>query len=345
MLKLIYSAIEYISKRYYLGFLKDINNYMEVQRLKLKRILERNKDTVFGKEFGFKDISSVSEYRMRVPVLKYKDIEPYIHRIMKGEKNILTSEEVFLLHPTGGSIGMKLIPYTKSLQMEFDMGIFPWLYDVLKNFPDIKRGKTYWVITPSMNIKFPPSKVRIGFLEDNQYFGLYGYIIDKLQAVPKSITKCESLEKFKFLVSLYLLREENLTWLSFWSPTFLLVILDYIRENIEDLIKGIYNGGNISRARFIEKVFLSDMDYASLWKNLVFISCWMSADSKYFAEKLKSIFKYSHFQPKGLLLTEGIVSFPLEDAAGCVISYKSHYYEFLCKESGDLVEMNELEEG
>ncbi len=358
MLKLIYSAIEHISKGYYLSFLKDMNNYIEVQRFKLKRILERNRDTLFGREFGFKDISNISEYRRRVPVLKYKDIEPYIHRIMKGEKDVLTSEDVFLLHPTGGSVGMKLIPYTKSLRREFDMGIFPWLYDVLKNFPDIKSGKAYWVITPSMNIKFPPSKVRIGFLEDNEYFGLYGYIIDKLQAVPHSITKCKFLENFKFLVSLYLLREGNLTWLSLWSPTFLLVILDYICENIEDLVKGIYDGEillpdgntlslkpNIGRARFIERVFSSGMEYANLWKDLRFISCWMSSDSKYFAEKLKRIFKYSHFQPKGLLLTEGIVSFPLEDADGCVISYKSHYYEFLCKDSGDFVEMNELEEG
>jgi len=72
---------------------------------------------------------------------------------------------------------------------------------------------------------------------------------------------------------------------------------------------------------------------------------WMSAESFYSAQRLKKFFSDTYFQPKGLLLTEGIVSFPLEAAEGCVPTYSSHFLEFISENENETLNLWELEEG
>lgn len=53
------------------------------------------------------------------------------------------------MEPTSGSTSSsKLIPYTEGLKREFQAGIKPWIYSLYNNFPEIKKGKSYWSVTP-----------------------------------------------------------------------------------------------------------------------------------------------------------------------------------------------------
>ena len=54
----------------------------------LRRILRDNKDTEFGRRFGFADISSAEEFSKAVPLGEYDDFEEYIQRTYSGEDNI-----------------------------------------------------------------------------------------------------------------------------------------------------------------------------------------------------------------------------------------------------------------
>ena len=46
----------------------------------LLRILEQNKDTEYGRKYGFADIHSIEEYQKKVPVSVYDDYAGYILR-------------------------------------------------------------------------------------------------------------------------------------------------------------------------------------------------------------------------------------------------------------------------
>ncbi len=70
---------------------KETKASMEVTTKLLMQLLEDNKDTVYGRQYGFKDIHSIEEYQRQVPVVTYDDLAPYIERMTKGEKNILTA--------------------------------------------------------------------------------------------------------------------------------------------------------------------------------------------------------------------------------------------------------------
>ncbi|MBQ6903446.1 MAG: GH3 auxin-responsive promoter family protein, partial [Lachnospiraceae bacterium] len=80
----------------------------------LMQILQENKDTEYGKKYGFADIKSIREYQEKVPYSNYDNYAPYIERMVKnGEKNLITAYPVIHYAETSGSIGVqKKIPVT-----------------------------------------------------------------------------------------------------------------------------------------------------------------------------------------------------------------------------------------
>ena len=126
-----------------------LNRVSETQWEILKNILRRNSSTDFGKQHRFDMIHSPSEFASRVPVREYEEFDPWIERVERGEKNVLTAEDILLMEPTGGSTrGSKLIPYTPSLKREFQRGINTWIADLYRGFPGLRKGSQYWSISP-----------------------------------------------------------------------------------------------------------------------------------------------------------------------------------------------------
>ena len=77
------------------------------------KILYDNRFTDYGKKYAFESIKSVDEFRRNVPLADYDTFSPYIERMMNGEKDVLTSYEVFAYCYTSGTTGVtKHIPAT-----------------------------------------------------------------------------------------------------------------------------------------------------------------------------------------------------------------------------------------
>jgi hypothetical protein len=99
------------------NFLKKTRKAHVVQEQFLYKLLQAYKDTELGRKYGLKDIKTVNQFQQRVPVLPYSGYEPYIERIARGEKNILTPDQVVYFNTTSGSTGKhKLIPVTQRFQ-------------------------------------------------------------------------------------------------------------------------------------------------------------------------------------------------------------------------------------
>lgn len=104
--------------------LKDIEKFSEDPRKYneecLLKLLRDNKDTEYGKLYGFGDIKSIEEYRQKVPYSDYDTYQPYISRMIKNnERNLITAYKVIQYAETSGSVGVqKKIPVTiKSMQL------------------------------------------------------------------------------------------------------------------------------------------------------------------------------------------------------------------------------------
>ena len=84
---------------------------MRINESNLRRLLADNRDTVFGREYGFASMQSSEEYRRKVPLSSYKKLLSYIERMTTGEKNVLTAYPIAGFCKTSGTEGQpKYIP-------------------------------------------------------------------------------------------------------------------------------------------------------------------------------------------------------------------------------------------
>jgi len=51
-------------------------------------LVNKCKKTVFGKQYAFKQIKTIQDFQKQVPLSDYKSFEPWILRMLKGEKDI-----------------------------------------------------------------------------------------------------------------------------------------------------------------------------------------------------------------------------------------------------------------
>ncbi len=345
MCYLVNSLCSLLYSKEYRDFL-NIKDVRAVQEEKLLDTLCRNKDSEYGKRWGFGEIRTIEEFQSRVPITDYEDYLPYIERIMAGEKGVLTEEDVLLLELSSGSTSAsKLIPYTKSLKEEFQKGIRPWLHDLYSSREGLKSGKSYWSVTPAATKnRYTEGGIPIGFEDDKEYFGaLEKRLLDIVLAVPGSAAKSDSVDEFYYRTALELLKCRELKLISIWNPSFLMLILEYMERNSERLAADI-KADDEERAEEVSRL-LAERAYGMLWKNLKLISCWSDGNAGIYADRLKEIFPFVKLQPKGLLATEGFVSFPLTAAGGAVLSLKSHFFEFQSAEDGRIFTADRLEKG
>lgn len=103
----------------------------------LMKILEDNKDTEYGRRYGFADIHSVEEYQKRVPVVTYDDLAEDIKRMTEGEENVLTAYPYSHFNETSGTVGVpKLIPMSDMQSEIFGKYNNLIMYGVLREYVD-----------------------------------------------------------------------------------------------------------------------------------------------------------------------------------------------------------------
>jgi hypothetical protein len=323
-------------------FLPALANPLPAQHRQLREILHANRETVFGRKHGFASISSYQEFCQKVPPHTYEDLAPYIQRMAAGETGILCADAVTVFEVTGGSTsGAKLIPYTSAGLAAFRRAIFPWLADLLQKRPEIKAGRTYWAISPvTRQFAKTPGVIPVGMSNDAAYFGEeLAECIAGLLAVPADFALISDIAEWRYRTALFLLAAEDLSFISVWSPTFLLQLVESAINQGERLIKDIASGGaglpaNPERARLVQAALdKNPLDTQMIWRQLDTVSCWASAGAKAFIPQLQELFPHVWIQGKGLLATEGAVTLPLGDCQAPVLAIESGFYEFMDDEN------------
>ncbi len=117
------SIIHSIFNIIYSNRLKQIDLFREqpfrVQEYYLFDLLEKAKNTEWGKRYRFDQIHDVATFQTQMPVQTYESIKPYIDRMRNGEQDILWPGLVKWFAKSSGTTGdkSKFIPVTKeSLQ-------------------------------------------------------------------------------------------------------------------------------------------------------------------------------------------------------------------------------------
>jgi hypothetical protein len=328
----------------------------DTQRRLLLHILSRNRDSEFGRAHGFADIRDVRAYQERVPLASYDNFFELIQRIAAGQKKVLTCEPVQLLEPTSGSTGgEKLIPYTSELRRQFQRGLAAWIHDLFQGRPGIRAGRAYWSISPALGpTRRSPGGLPIGFNDDTAYLGWSEqWGLRRLLVTPPEMARLPDMNSFRYCTLRSLLTADDLTLISVWSPTFLTALLAPLEEWFDRICFDLSHGTlspptplaeNIAaplrrwfrpdpiRADHLTHILRSSARaperLGRIWPRLALVSCWTDAAAAQFLPGLRQLFPDVEIQPKGLLATEGFVSFPLIDQSGAALALRSHFFEF-----------------
>ena len=320
----------------YKSFKKYLKEPYKIQNRILKKYLQENKNTVYGKKHSFASINSISEFQRRLPIVSYDDIKDYIKKIAQGQKDILSKYQTLFFEETSGSgIESKIIPYNNLFKKEFNSAIAPWVWEIYNQYPKAFMGKSYWSISPPLKSNWrTDSGIKVGIDDDSEYLNFFGrFLFNQIILTTNNNDKiCSDAEDFYINTLRSMITEKKLSFISVWSPSFILQMNQILRKNWNIIVSKSLN-----------------IDVSSPWSvifpSLKLISCWMHASSSQYKEELEYILGDVLIQPKGLLSTEGIVSIPFKKDKDPVISICSHFYEFECQKTGEIFLSHELIKG
>lgn len=412
----------FFCKKSYKDFVSNIKSKSKIRKTQVKillEILKTNKNTEYLKNFETgsqilnieNEKELIEKFQNKIPVVNYEDIKEFVEKEKSGENNVLLSDKIKLFELTSGSTSnVKYIPYTEKFLKSYMNGVFAWIYNLYQNNKRLFLGSSYWSVSPILKREAVTSGgIRVGIEDDTSYFDkVSAFFLNKLFTVPKEIKNIQNMEDFLLITAVFLLLSENLAMISVWSPSFLMILLDFIEKNhrgicqivkSEDLGTEFFADKNLGNKKYFQiiqkkyrklwkknrskflinyfdeyeknilrkddktqnseitgknngneiiaenknletksgnKIVENFVDYSVIWEKLSLVSCWADSDSYEIFIKLKEKLNPNKknmnlkFQGKGLMSTECIVSFPLENVEnGSVAAYNSFFYEFI----------------
>jgi hypothetical protein len=329
----------------------------QAQQHLLKRLLRKNRHSVFGKRHKFAEIHSAREFVAAIPLSDYEAFSPAVFTAQTGGPFDLSIDRPHLLEPTSGSTGTpKLIPVTRASLKAFKAGLDPWIASLYFAHPALLFGRHYWAITPNTPTAAgvdAPNAIPTGFSDDADYLGRAGRLIARhLLAVPQDLCRVSEPEWFTRLTLLFLARSNNLRLMSVWHPSFLTLLLDALPEHLPEIILALRSGklpgeralaaplyarlasgfkADVRRAdELTTLVPTTDAEVLAyrIWPKMRIISCWTGPRMEPALKVLCRHFPGVIIQPKGLLATEGCISVPTGDGSRHPCALNAHYLEF-----------------
>lgn len=345
---LVWRALQLACAPAWRGFFRDIHDTARRQQHLLRSILHANRDTVFGRQHGFRSIRSWRDYHAAVPIQSPVEYQLYARRIGCGEPALLSPEPPAFFGMTSGSGGeVKLIAHPPAGLAAFRLAARIWLADMLQNWPAIRNGRAYLSISPpfSGDPGRSPTGIPIGMTLPSSHFAPWsGYAMQRISVTPAQFDAgqywVEDMHAWRRATACLTAAAGDLTLLSIAGPGFFDVLWRSIRANANGIVAAVYDGFTVpglptqpadpARAFELERVLNAESpDPAQLWPRLVLLSCWAHAASYSPALTLARELPKTYMQPKGLWATEAPVSIPLAGQPYPVLAVGCACYEFL----------------
>jgi hypothetical protein len=87
----------------------------QYQQQTFNELIQRAKNTAFGKDHDFQSIRNYDDFKKRVPVRDYEALKPYIEKVLEGQSDILwPGKPAYFAKTSGTTSGTKYIPITKA---------------------------------------------------------------------------------------------------------------------------------------------------------------------------------------------------------------------------------------
>ena len=355
-MNLIILALKMLAPRAH-AFKRATKDPAGAQRKILLEFVKRNKDTLYGKKHSFDRINSVEEYKNGVPIGDYAVFEPYVQRMLKGEKEILTRDNPVFFGTTSGTTGTpKFIPVTAYSRKKKKEVMDIWVYHVASDYPKMFDGKILAIVSPETE-KCTPLGLPCGAETGHAYKNV-PYAIRRFYALPYTVFEIKDYES-KYYCILRLSMATSITNIATMNPSTLALLCHKVKGFTESIIEDIEKGTlsksikiSIDKRKIIEKTLKPDPKRArflrqilqgknellpkDFWPDLHLIECWKGGTVGLYLKELERYFGNAPVRDFGYLSSEARCSIPMDDDKCCgVLAINSNFYEFIPREDKD----------
>ncbi len=355
MALLAQSIIALVARRAGIRFEKASRDPVAAQQQLLRQIMSRNKDTEYGRTYGFASVRSFDDYRRSVPVVEYEAIRFHIDRVTRGETNVLTAENPVLFAQTSGTTGNpKFIPVTPTCRKGGGMKV--WMHYARQDHPQVFAGKLLTIVSPAIE----------GYTEVGLPYGSTSGMVVK--EMPKLIQTAYAVPYDAFEIGDYnakyytIMRlglQENISLVATANPSSILKLAEMANHFADSLIRDVHDGtlsGEMAMEPQIRKAIekrlrphprrakeleaarrrrdgkLLPADY---WPALAMLGCWKGGTVGAYIERLRDWYDPEGkgmlpIRDMGYLASEARMSIPVSDhGAGGVLTVHLNLFEFV----------------
>jgi hypothetical protein len=329
---------------------------LTAQRAVLRRLLEVNQGTRFGREHGFAAIrGDHARFVERVPVQDYERLRPYIDDQRRTGDAALTAEAPLFYAQTSGTTGrpkyIPITPSTLSIQRR-EQALFSYLQ--YRACPAAFAGKALGVMGAAVEGRLDTGHV-VGSVSGHLYRALPRAIRSRF-VVPPDVSEIPDYDLKYLVIARLALAERDVTYLGSPNPTTFLRLIAVVNDERERLRESLETGtldrfGDLTpsvresvagrirpdRARAAELARADSLTYAHLWPRIRLVTTWTGGSCGIALDKLRALLpRDSEVMELGYQSTECRATMALQaETPGGLPPLNHHFFEFVEREAWD----------
>lgn len=205
-------------------------------------MLAKNADTEYGKRYHFDEITTIEEYQKKVPFSIYDDYAPYIERMIAGETDLLTKDNIVHYALTSGSVdNPKKIPVSEQTVKLYREYATQFSFAIIARAlgKKWKRGRGLNL----MEVKFEtlPNGLFAGSISGRGVYSIKDLLFLMFTS-PKEIVFPREIMDTKYAHLRFALMDRNLSYIVSAFMTGISDLMKYMETNWEMIVEDIEKG-------------------------------------------------------------------------------------------------------
>lgn len=325
------------------------------QQATLQALVDRHRDTTFGRAHGFASIRGPRDYAAQVPIRQYADLQPYIERQRTTGEPALTADAPAFYAQTSGSTGTpKYIPITPATLAltRTEQKIFSWLQH--RAVPEAFAGRTLGIMGAAVEARLDSGHA-VGSVSGHLYRTMPRFVKARF-VVPPEVSAIHDYERKYLLILRLALETPDITYMGAPNPSSFLRLAALLERHRDALTRSVATGtfdGLARESRELRQALagrltaqparaaaldrLPALTLAAAWPHLALVTTWTGGSCGVALDSVRAMLPAAtRVMELGYQSTEFRGSFALEaESAGGLAPLRHTYFEFVEQDAWD----------
>ena len=340
------------ARRLRAGFLQALNNCRGQQAQTLARLLRLHSGSDFLRDYELEGVSSVDEFRRRIPIGDYERVRPYVDRMKRGDFRALLrpgQKPLMFAVSSGTTAEPKFIPITRQYLADYRRGWQTW------GIPLYARGsRMHWLHILQLASNFDKSRTPAGTPCGN-ITGFVQHIqnpvVQSMYSVPRPVVRIADPDAKYYTTLRFALADPKIGMAMTANPSTLIQLGEMAARHQDSLIRDIADGrlsspGQIPnsirrtlrlrkdpvRARVLAAVAeqTGRLTLHGAWPDMQFLAVWTAGSAAAYLPRLREEFPGVTIRDHGLSASEARMSISLDvETRSAPLDVTSHFFEFI----------------